>query len=93
MKANTIEKTPKPMFLPMTLEMGSWRWVKKNPRQFFNLLGLFNPMIPHRIQRVLRRHITLMEFLIRATVSYENWLPCDNDRSYITKQAKELWYK
>jgi hypothetical protein len=93
MKANNSHETSKPLFLPITLEMGSWRWVKKNPRQLFNLLGLFNPMIPHRIQRVLRRHITLMEFLIRATVSYQSWLPCTNDRAQINKLAKELWYK
>ena len=23
-------------FLPLTLEMGSWIWVKKNPRQLFS---------------------------------------------------------
>ena len=24
-------------FLPLTLEMGSWMWIKKNPRQIFNV--------------------------------------------------------
>ena len=31
-------------FLPLTLEMGSWRWVKKSPRQLFNMAGLNVPM-------------------------------------------------
>ncbi len=34
---------PGRMFLPMTLEMGSWLWVKKNPRQLFSRHGIFNP--------------------------------------------------
>ncbi|MFI4940083.1 MAG: M14 family zinc carboxypeptidase, partial [Burkholderiales bacterium] len=33
----------KRVFLPLTLEMGSWLWVKKNPRQVFSRQGLFNP--------------------------------------------------
>ena len=42
------------------MEMGSWTWVKKNPRQFFSLLGIFNPLIQHRQLRVLRRHLPLL---------------------------------
>ena len=62
-------------FLPLTLEMGSWTWVKKNPRQAFSLLGIFNPLIEHRQQRVLRRHLPLLEFLVRAACSHDRWLP------------------
>ena len=43
----------KNIFLPLTLEMGSWLWVKKNPRQLFSRHGIFNPLIEHRQQRVL----------------------------------------
>ena len=32
------------IFLPLTLEMGSWLWVKKNPRQLFSRHGIFNPL-------------------------------------------------
>ncbi|MCG8459603.1 MAG: hypothetical protein MI919_25265, partial [Holophagales bacterium] len=52
------------LLLPLTLEMGPWRWVKKNPMQF-GPTGLFNPVKPHRVQRVLRHHMSLLEFLIR----------------------------
>lgn len=31
--------------LPLTLEMGSWLWVKKNPRQVFSRHGIFNPLM------------------------------------------------
>ena len=48
-------------FLPLTLEMGSWLWVKKNPRQLFSRHGIFNPLIEHRQQRVLRRHLALLD--------------------------------
>ena len=58
-------------FIPITLEMGSWRWLKKNPLQVFNSLGLYHPMKPHRVQRVLRRHLVLMEFLMDATYSWQ----------------------
>lgn len=61
------------VFLPLTLEMGSWLWIKKNPRQLFSALGIFNPMIPHRLQRTLRRHLALLDFLLRAAVSHDNW--------------------
>ena len=47
---------PERIFLPLTLEMGSWLWVKKNPRQLFSRHGIFNPLIAHRQQRVLRQH-------------------------------------
>lgn len=60
-------------FIALTLEMGSWLWIRKNPRQAFSSLGIFNPILPHRIQRTLRRHLTLLEFLMRATASYSAW--------------------
>ncbi|MCK7499971.1 MAG: hypothetical protein MZW92_63690 [Comamonadaceae bacterium] len=59
-------RRPSAMFLPLTLEMGSWRWVKKSPRQMFSLLGMFNPLPQHRLQRVLRRHLVWLDFLTRA---------------------------
>lgn len=62
-------------FLPLTLEMGSWLWVKKNPRQLFSRAGLFNPQIVHRRERVLRRHLPLFDLLVRAAVAADHWLP------------------
>ncbi|PKM10917.1 MAG: hypothetical protein CVV13_11155 [Gammaproteobacteria bacterium HGW-Gammaproteobacteria-3] len=34
-------------------------------------IGLFHPIKPHRINRVLRGHLVLMEFLLHATLSYK----------------------
>lgn len=81
---------PGEVFLPLTLEMGSWLWVKKNPRQLFSRRGIFNPLIAHRHQRVLRQHLPLLDFLMRATAGWQRWLPehpGDHQR-----QAMARWY-
>lgn len=63
------------MLLPLTLEMGSWTWVRKNPLQGLSSLGRFNPVKPHRHRRTLRRHLPLMELLFHAAASHAAWLP------------------
>lgn len=80
-------------FLPLTLEMGSWIWVRKNPRQLFSSLGIFNPVLPHRIQRTLRRHVSLLEFLMRATVSWESWGDLKGSSDKLHREgALRLWF-
>jgi len=81
------------VFLPFTLEMGSWLWVKKNPRQFFSWFGHFNPILPHRLTRVLRRHLTLFDFLLSATASYQQWLPTPEQREAYRVAGLERWYR
>lgn len=61
------------ILLPLTLEMGSWSWVRKNPLQGFSLEGRFNPIKPHRLRRTLRRHIPLIEFLLHAAAGFRAW--------------------
>jgi hypothetical protein len=80
------------VFLPLTLEMGSWLWIKKNPRQLFSRLGIFNPLIKHRQQRVLRRHISLLDFLARAAASQALWLPGREARAMHQARALQEWY-
>ena len=79
-------------FLPLTLEMGSWIWVRKNPRQLFSRQGIFNPQIRHREHRVLRRHVALLDFAARSTCSYRSWLASDSARVECQRQALALWY-
>jgi hypothetical protein len=67
-------ENPKATFLPFTLEMGSWMWVKKNPWQLFTAEGIFNPVKKHRYARTMRRHLHLMEFLLRSVHSYPQWV-------------------
>lgn len=81
---------PAGVFLPLTLEMGSWLWVKKNPRQLFSRRGIFNPLIAHRHQRVLRQHLPLLDFLTRATAAWQRWLPPQGGIHH--SQAMARWY-
>ncbi len=83
---------PKKFFLPMTLEMGSWLWIKKNPRQLFSRAGIFNPLIRHRQQRVMRRHLALLDFFAHAAVSHARWMPRGADRQRHHDLAMGRWY-
>lgn len=83
---------PERVFLPLTLEMGSWLWVKKNPRQLFSRHGMFNPLIEHRQQRVLRQHHLLLDFLSRAACGHPLWLPTPENRAQHHAQALQDWY-
>ena len=81
------------LFLPFSLELGSWMWLKKNPRQIFNLLGAFNPLIPHRKKRALRRHLLLMDFLLRAVNAHSKWAYFDAQaRQAYELEANDRWY-
>lgn len=80
-------------FLPLTLEMGSWLWVKKNPRQLFSRHGMFNPLIGHRQQRVLRQHMAWLDFAVRAAHSHRHWVPVGADRAAHRERAMTHWYE
>lgn len=53
--------------------MGSWLWIRKNPIQIFSFTGPFNPVKPHRYQRIMRRHLSLIDFLQRVTLYDSSW--------------------
>ncbi|KHD88191.1 MAG: zinc carboxypeptidase [Bdellovibrio sp. ArHS] len=85
--------SPEQKYLPLCLEMGSWMWVKKNPWQIFRSDGPFNPLKGHRHRRTLRRHNTLMEFLIRAVASPQAWAQMNGEwEKECAQKAQELWY-
>jgi hypothetical protein len=84
---------PDRVFLPLTLEMGSWLWVRKNPRQVLSRHGLFNPLIAHRQQRVLRRHAALLDFILRAAHSHRLWRPDAGAREALRQHALDRWYR
>jgi hypothetical protein len=79
------------VFLPMTLELGSWLWIRKNPRQLFSRHGIFNPIKAHRTKRVLRRHADLLDFLTRAAYAAPGWLPQAERRAQLTQLAMAHW--
>lgn len=80
-------------FLPLTLEMGSWLWVRKNPRQLFSRHGIFNPTVEHRLHRVLRRHTAWLDFLMRATAGYEQWMIKGPRRLRLQERGVARWYR
>lgn len=80
-------------FIPLSLEMGSWAWVKKNPRQLFSTQGPFNPILPHRFARTMRRHMVLMDFLMRAVLSHDSWAHLEPQWSQALRcKAMRRWY-
>lgn len=60
-------------FLPWTLELGSWVWVKKNPLQALSFKGIFNPVVDYRYYRVMRRHERLFNFYLKSVANYKSW--------------------
>lgn len=86
------EAHPQSIFLPFTLEMGSWLWVRKNPRQMLDYFGYFNPVISHRKRRVLRQHLPLFDFLTSAVQSWRNWIPRSDQRDELERQAIAQWF-
>lgn len=80
------------VFLPLTLEMGSWRWVRKSPRQIWSRLGIFNPMPPDRAERVRRNHIEWLQFLCRAGRRWREWLPVGEERARHEQLGLADWF-
>ena len=81
------------VYLPLALELGSWLWVKKNPRQLLSMLGAFNPVIRHRYQRILRRHLALLDFMSRAVAGHREWSRVTSkERNEINDKAQDRWF-
>ncbi len=81
------------LFLPLTLEMGSWLWLRKNPLHLFNRHGLFHPLLPHRQQRVYRRHFMLFDFLHRSLLYPVQWGELEPQQKLLNRsKAAALWY-
>jgi hypothetical protein len=80
-------------FLPLTLELGSWAWVRKNPRQLTAARGWFDPIVPHRVRRTLRRHLPLFDLLQRASAAPHAWSePDPAARAALERDAFARWY-
>lgn len=68
------KKHKEDIFIPWTLEMGSWIWVKKNPLQLLSMDGMFNPYREHRFKRVMRRHWRLLDLYMNLCANHEGWM-------------------
>ncbi len=81
------------VYIPLTLEMGSWIWVKKNPLQIFTKSGLFNPIKRHRVNRTLRRHRPLFDFLTHSLAASPIWSQMDpRVRENVRIDARKKYY-
>lgn len=83
---------PAATFLPLTLEMGSWRWIRKSPRQALSRLGIFNPLPPDRLARVRRNHLLWMAYLCRAAQTWRDWVPSGADRDRHERRGRAAWF-
>jgi hypothetical protein len=82
------------LFIPLTLEMGSWLWLRKNPSHLFSRHGLFHPLLPHRLQRVFRRHFMLFDFMHRSLLYPGKWAMLNTEQKASFKaKALGLWYE
>jgi hypothetical protein len=82
------------VFLPLTLEMGSWLWLRKSPLHLFSRHGLFHPLLPHRQQRIFRRHFMLFDFLHRCLLYPKKWAhPEELQKKSYQQKALDLWYE
>lgn len=88
--AESLERPHGPL-LPLTLEMGSWLWVRKNPWQIFSRHGLFNPLVPHRRKRILRQHLVFLNFILSAVANRASWLPEAHQRPAVAASARAHW--
>ena len=67
--------------------------MRKNLRQAFSSLGFFNPIQPHRRQRILRRHLTLFDFMHRALLNRDGWVGLlEIEREGLLSEARTRWY-
>jgi len=80
------------VFLPLTLEMGAWRWIRKSPRQALSKIGFFNPLPADRLERVRRNHLAWLCFLCRAARDYRHWLPKGEHRLRHQRLALASWF-
>lgn len=82
------------IFMPLTLEMGSWLWLRKSPLNLFSRLGWFHPLRPHRQQRIFRRHFALFDFLHRSLLYPKPWAYLgEREKIHYQKKAVSLWYE
>jgi hypothetical protein len=85
------ERHPAATLLPLTLELGASSWLRKSLR-VLDKSAFFHPLAPHRTTRVLRRHVQLFEFLLRAVHSWERWARVEpQERARLTLRAHALW--
>ncbi|MCE9598660.1 MAG: DUF2817 domain-containing protein [Spirochaetia bacterium] len=57
------QETRKSRFLPFTLEIGTWKEIKKEPMRLFSRRGMFNPLPENKADTILRYRNFLERFV------------------------------
>jgi hypothetical protein len=80
------------LLLPLTLEIGSWRWVRRRPSQLFSRWGLFNPLEAPRASRERRRQAAWLDRVRDTAADATGWLPRGEARDAHRRAALARWY-
>lgn len=66
---------PEQVFIPWTLELGSWSWILKRPHKMFSASALFHTeQSSSRYASVMRKHWGLLEFFQKMTINHRAWV-------------------
>lgn len=72
-RSNTHES--KNIFIPWTLEVGSWSWLLRKPHRIFSTSGLFHTeKTTNKYAFTMRKHWGLLDFFQRMTIHYRTWV-------------------
>ncbi|MCO5114161.1 MAG: hypothetical protein M9899_08295 [Bdellovibrionaceae bacterium] len=65
----------KKIFIPWTLEVGSWSWLLRKPHRIFSTSGLFHTeKTTNKYAFTMRKHWGLLDFFQRMTIHYRTWV-------------------
>lgn len=69
------EEIYKNIYIPWTLEIGSWSWLLRKPHRIFSTSGLFHTeKTTNKYAFTMRKHWGLLDFFQRMTIHYRTWV-------------------
>lgn len=63
------------VYVPWTLELGSWSWLLRKPHRIFSTSGLFHTeKTSNKYAFVMRKHWGLLDFFQKMTIHHRAWV-------------------